>query len=79
MKITRISVFQIDLPLEHPYWLSGGRLKFEVLDATLVKIETDAGLTGWGEGHALGSHLCARTWAGHSCGNRNNGAVHPGD
>ena len=34
MKITRISVFQVDLPLEHPYWLSGGRLKFEVLDAT---------------------------------------------
>jgi NADPH:quinone reductase-like Zn-dependent oxidoreductase len=37
MKITRITVYQVDLPLEHPYWLSGGRLKFEVLDATLVK------------------------------------------
>lgn len=37
MKITRIPVFQVDLPLEHPYWLSGGRLKFELLDATLVK------------------------------------------
>lgn len=54
MKITRISVYQIDLPLEHPYWLSGGRLKFEVLDATLVKIETDAGITGWGEGTPWG-------------------------
>jgi len=50
MKITRISVYQIDLPLEHPYFLSGGRLKFETLDSTFVRIETDAGLTGWGEG-----------------------------
>ncbi|MEM6385172.1 MAG: mandelate racemase/muconate lactonizing enzyme family protein [Pseudomonadota bacterium] len=54
MKITRISVYQIDLPLEHPYWLSAGRLKFEILDATLVKIDTDAGLTGWGEGTPWG-------------------------
>lgn len=54
MKITRISVFQIDLPLEHPCWLSGGRLKFEVLDATLVKVETDAGIIGWGEGTPWG-------------------------
>ena len=50
MKITKISIFHVDLPLEHPYWLSAGRLKFEVLDATFVKIETDEGLNGWGEG-----------------------------
>ena len=54
MKITRITVFQVNLPLEYPYWLSGGRLKFEVLDATLVKVDTDAGLTGWGEGTPWG-------------------------
>jgi L-alanine-DL-glutamate epimerase-like enolase superfamily enzyme len=54
VKITRLSVYQVDLPLEHPYWLSGGRLKFECLDATLVKIETDAGITGWGEGTPWG-------------------------
>ncbi len=54
MRITRITVFQVDLPLEHPYWLSGGRLKFEVLDATFVKLETDAGITGWGEGTPWG-------------------------
>ncbi|WP_170402991.1 mandelate racemase/muconate lactonizing enzyme family protein [Ruegeria arenilitoris] len=54
MKIKAITVFQVDLPLEHPYWLSAGRLKFETLDATLVKIETDAGLTGWGEGTPWG-------------------------
>ncbi len=54
MKITRITVFQVNLPLEHPYWLSGGRLKFELLDATLVRLETDAGITGWGEGTPWG-------------------------
>ena len=54
MKITRITVYQSDLPLENPYWLSGGRLKFECLDATFVKIETDAGITGWGEGTPWG-------------------------
>ena len=54
MRISRLSVFQKDLPLEFPYWLSGGRLKFEVLDATFLKIETDAGLIGWGEGTPWG-------------------------
>ncbi len=54
MRITRITVFHVDLPLEHPYWLSGGRLKFEALDATLVKVETDDGITGWGEGTPWG-------------------------
>jgi len=54
MKITAITVFQVDLPLEFPYWLSGGRLKFEMLDATFVRIDTNAGLTGWGEGTPWG-------------------------
>ncbi|MFK7752236.1 MAG: mandelate racemase/muconate lactonizing enzyme family protein [Sedimentitalea sp.] len=54
MKITKISVYQKDLPLRDPYWLSGGRLRFDVLDATFVKLETDAGLTGWGEGTPWG-------------------------
>ncbi len=54
MRITNISVYKVDLPLEHPYWLSGGRLKFECLDATFVKLETDAGITGWGEGTPWG-------------------------
>lgn len=50
MRISRISVWQMDLPLSEPYWLSGGRLKFERLDSTLLRIDTDAGLSGWGEG-----------------------------
>ena len=54
MKITGITVYQRDLPLKDPYWLSGGRLRFELLDATFVKLETDEGMTGWGEGTPWG-------------------------
>ncbi len=54
MKITRLTVFQKDLPLQQPYFLAGGRQRFDVLDATFLKIETDAGLTGWGEGTPWG-------------------------
>ena len=76
MKITRISIYQKDLPLEHPYWLSAGRLKFEVLDASFVKIETDDGLIGWGRRHPMGAYLCASPWTGHPGRYRNNGAVY---
>lgn len=50
MKISRISVWRLDLPLTKPYWLSGGRLRFDGLDSTFVRIDTDEGLSGWGEG-----------------------------
>lgn len=50
MKITNISVWGLKLPLHKPYYLSGGRLRFECLDSTFVRIDTDAGLQGWGEG-----------------------------
>ena len=49
MRITRIKVWQRTMPLNEPYWLSGGRLKFEELDSTFVRIDTDEGLSGWGE------------------------------
>ena len=55
MKITRISVWAIDLPLTKPYWLSGGRLKFERLDSTFVRLDTDEGISGWGEGCPWGT------------------------
>ena len=55
MKITRICVWQLDLPLTKPYWLSGGRLKFEKLDSTFVRIDTDSGPSGWGEGCPWGN------------------------
>jgi L-alanine-DL-glutamate epimerase-like enolase superfamily enzyme len=50
MKITSISVWQTDLPLGKPYYLSGGRLRFDSLDSTFVRIDTDSGIHGWGEG-----------------------------
>lgn len=55
MKISRISVYQITLPLEHPYRLSGGRLYFDKLDSTIVAIDTDEEIRGWGEGCPWGS------------------------
>lgn len=55
MKITRITVWALDLPLTEPYRLSGGRLTFERLDSTFVRIDTDDGLSGWGEACPWGS------------------------
>ena len=49
MRISRISVWQTDLPLHTPYFLSGGRLRFDSLDSTIIRIDTDEGLSGWGE------------------------------
>ena len=49
MRISRISVWQMELPLHTPYFLSGGRLRFDTLDSTIIRIDTDEGLSGWGE------------------------------
>ena len=50
MKITRIDVHRFRYTLAGgPLTLSGGRT-VEAEDSTLVKISTDEGLTGWGEG-----------------------------
>ncbi|QDU95920.1 cis-3-hydroxy-L-proline dehydratase [Lignipirellula cremea] len=54
MKITRVSVYQVDLPLhEGTYKWSGGK-SVEVFDSTVVQLETDAGVTGFGEVCPLG-------------------------
>jgi cis-L-3-hydroxyproline dehydratase len=54
MKITEIRAYQIDLPLhEGSYKWSGGK-SVEVFDSTVVAVETDAGLTGYGEVCPLG-------------------------
>ena len=54
MKITAIRAYQIDLPLhEGSYKWSGGNA-VSVFDSTVVAVETDAGLTGWGEICPLG-------------------------
>ena len=54
MKITRIRAYQVDLPLhEGSYKWSGGNA-VSVFDSTVVAIDTDAGLTGFGEICPLG-------------------------
>jgi L-alanine-DL-glutamate epimerase-like enolase superfamily enzyme len=54
MKITAIRAYQLDLPLhEGSYKWSGGNA-VSVFDSTIVEVETDAGLTGWGEVCPLG-------------------------
>ena len=54
MKITKISAYQVDLPLrEGSYKWSGGKA-VTVFDSTIVAVETDAGLVGHGEVCPLG-------------------------
>jgi L-alanine-DL-glutamate epimerase-like enolase superfamily enzyme len=54
MKIVKIEVFQVDLPLhEGAYRWSGGKA-VEVFDATVVRIVTDEGIVGHGEVCPLG-------------------------
>ncbi len=55
MKIERINVWALELPLARPYSLSGGRLHFDRLDSTLVRLDTDEGVSGWGEACPWGS------------------------
>ena len=54
MRITRIKVYRVALPLhEGSYKWSGGN-SVDVFDSTVVEIETDAGITGFGEICPLG-------------------------
>jgi L-alanine-DL-glutamate epimerase-like enolase superfamily enzyme len=54
MKITRLSAYRVELPLhEGSYRWSGGK-SVSVFDSTVVQVDTDAGLTGFGEVCPLG-------------------------
>ena len=54
MKISKITVWQVDLPLhEGDYKWSGGK-SVETFDSTIVGVETDDGVTGYGEVCPLG-------------------------
>lgn len=49
MKISKISVYQVDLPFDRGiYKLSGGR-SWTSMDNTIVRLDTDDGFVGWGE------------------------------
>jgi len=54
MRITKINVYRVELPLhEGSYKWSGGR-SIEVFDSTVVQLQTDDGISGWGEVCPLG-------------------------
>src|SRR3954452_18839701 len=54
MRIRRITAWQVDLPLhEGSYKWSGGK-SVTVFDSTVVAVETDSGLAGYGEVCPLG-------------------------
>ncbi|HVC93704.1 MAG TPA: mandelate racemase, partial [Pirellulales bacterium] len=54
MKISRITAYRVELPLhEGSYRWSGGKT-VEVFDSTVVRVETDTGLAGFGEACPLG-------------------------
>src|ERR1700722_11828212 len=54
MKIKRLSAYQVDLPLhEGSYKWSGGKA-VTVFDSTVVRIDTDVGVVGYGEVCPLG-------------------------
>ena len=59
MKITGIRAYQVDLPLhEGTYKWSGGN-SVDVFDSTVVVVDTDSGLSGYGEVCPLGSAYLA--------------------
>ena len=54
MRITRIAAYRVELPLvEGSYKWSGGKA-VTVFDSTVVRVDTDTGVTGWGEVCPLG-------------------------
>lgn len=59
MKIIEIDVYQVDLPYSGgEYRLSGGRT-YTKFDATIVRLTTDTGLSGFGESTPFGSTYIA--------------------
>lgn len=54
MKITRISIYQVDLPLHEGNYSWSENKSVGVFDSTVIHIETDEGITGVGEVCPLG-------------------------
>ena len=48
MKITRIRIWQVPLTSLQPYYMSEGKT-CDTVPTTVIALDTDAGLTGWGE------------------------------
>lgn len=59
MKITKIELYQVDLPyVGGRYELSGGRI-YTSFDASIIRISTDTGVEGWGESTPFGPNYIA--------------------
>ncbi len=55
MRIERVDVFGYDLTYIHgEYTMSGGRVVGS-LPSTVVRVQTESGIVGWGEACPLGS------------------------
>jgi L-alanine-DL-glutamate epimerase-like enolase superfamily enzyme len=55
MEVTELAVYSVDLPIaDGSYDWSGGN-SYGAFEATVVRLGTDAGVTGWGEAATLGS------------------------
>jgi L-alanine-DL-glutamate epimerase-like enolase superfamily enzyme len=63
MKLTRITPIHVAIPYEHgaPKPIQTSGRERTTMDAVYIKVETDAGLTGWGEAYGFGA--CAVTAA----------------
>ncbi len=67
MKITRLAAWRVDLPFrDGSYSWSGGSI--DGFDSTVVAVETDAGITGWGEMAPLGGFYAPSFAAGARAG-----------
>ncbi len=68
MKLRRIQAYRVELPLrEGSYRWSGGK-SVSVFDSTIVRLETDAGLVGYGEVCQLGPFYLPAYGAGARAG-----------
>src|SRR5512137_2121609 len=54
MKISKINVYRTDLPLKEGRYNWSNDNSVAVFDATVVEVETDAGIAGYGESTPLG-------------------------
>lgn len=59
MRISRITVYQVDLPLADGCYSWAKAKTMTTGDSTVVRLDTDEGLTGWGETCPLGANYLA--------------------
>ncbi|WP_371054608.1 mandelate racemase/muconate lactonizing enzyme family protein [Rhodosalinus sp. K401] len=57
MRITRLTAHAVELPIRgEGYRISGGRL-YHAIHSTILRVDTDEGVTGWGESCPFGSNV----------------------